>query len=232
MASYKNLSHRFFIMSNVMNSIIMEHDFIEIEYTAVIEDTNQVFDTTDEKTAKSANIHNKSHEYKPIIICIGENQILKGLDEFLKGKQLKEYEINLQPENAFGKKNPKLLQLVSQSSFKKQNIMPYPGLQINMDGIMGTIRTVTPGRVIVDFNHPLAGKAVKYKLNIKRKVTDEKEKLDSLLSFYIREFKTEIKQDEAVISIKASIPKELQDIMKKQITALMPSIKKIAIKKE
>ena len=84
----------------------------------------------------------------------------------------------------------------------------------------------------MDFNHPLAGKAVKYKLNIKRKVTDEKEKLDSLLSFYIREFKTEIKQDEAVISIKASIPKELQDIMKKQITALMPSIKKIAIKKE
>jgi FKBP-type peptidyl-prolyl cis-trans isomerase SlyD len=167
-----------------------------------------------------------------VIICIGENQVLKGLDEFLKGKQLKEYEINLQPENAFGKKNPKLLQLVSQSSFKKQNIMPYPGLQINMDGIMGTIRTVTPGRVIVDFNHPLAGKAVKYKVSVKRKVTDEKEKLDSLLSFYIREFKTEIKQDEAVISTKASIPKELQDIMKEQITNLMPSIKKIAIKKE
>src|SRR3989344_5974682 len=213
---------------------IKKHDFIEIEYTAIIEDTSQIFDTTDEETAKSANIYNKNAKYNPVVICVGENQILKGLDESLVGKQLKEaeYEIQLQPEDAFGKKNPKLLQLVSQSSFRKQNIIPYPGLQINLDGIMGTIRTVTPGRIIVDFNHPLAGKAVKYKLNIKRKVTDEKEKLDSLLSFYIREFKTEIKQDEAVISIKASIPKELQDIMKKQITALMPSIKKIAIKKE
>ncbi|MBI2508284.1 peptidylprolyl isomerase [Candidatus Woesearchaeota archaeon] len=215
-----------------MSEEIKEHDFIEIEYTAIIEGTNQTFDTTDEKTAKSANIYNKNQKYKPVTICIGENQILKGLDESLKGKQLKEYKITLQPENAFGKKNPKLLQLVSQSSFRKQNITPYPGLQINLDGIMGTVRTVTPGRVIVDFNHPLAGKAVIYKVKIIKKVTDEKEKLDSLLSFYLKEFKAEIKQDEAVISASMNIPKELQDIIKEKIVGLMPAIKKVTIEKE
>ena len=101
---------------------IKKHDFIEIEYTAIIEDTSQIFDTTDEETAKSANIYNKNAKYNPVVICVGENQILKGLDESLVGKQLKEaeYEIQLQPEDAFGKKNPKLLQLVSQSSFRKK----------------------------------------------------------------------------------------------------------------
>ncbi len=210
--------------------MIKEHDFIEIEYTAILEDTNQIFDTTDEKTAKSANIYNKNQEYKPVIICIGENQILKGLDESLKGKQLKEYEITLQPEDAFGKKNPKLLQLVSQSSFKKQNIIPYPGLQINLDGVLGTVRTVTPGRVIIDFNHPFAGKKIIYKVNIKRKVDDEKEKLDSILSFYVKDFKTEIEQDEAIIT--AALQKEIQEVLRKKITDLIPAIKKVTIKKE
>ena len=212
--------------------MIKKRDFIEIEYTAIIEDTNQVFDTTDEETAKSANIYNKDAKYKPIIICIGENQILKGLDESLmeKEKDFKEDKITLSPENAFGKKNPKLLHLISQSSFKKQNIHPYPGLQINLDGIMGTIRTVTPGRVIVDFNHPLAGKTITYKIRIIRKITNDKEKIDSLLSFYIKDFKTEINQDEAVIS--ANMPKQLQDDLKKKITDLIPSIKKVTIKKE
>lgn len=211
---------------------IEKKDFIEIEYTAVIGETSQIFDTTDEETAKSANIYSKSTKYKPVIICIGENQILKGLDDALIGKEIreKEYEIQLDPENAFGKKNPKLLHLVSQSSFKKQNINPYPGLQINLDGILGTIRTVTPGRVIVDFNHPLAGKKIIYRVKIKRKIVDGKEKLDSVLSFFIKDFKTEISNDEAVIS--ANIPKNSQESLKKKITDLIPSIKKVTIKKE
>lgn len=234
MISYKNL----LIAVKFMDSKIEEHDFIEIEYTAiaVIEETSQVFDTTNEDTAKSANIYSKSTKYKPVIICIGENQILKGLDDALIGEEIreKEYEIELDPENAFGKKNPKLLHLVSQSSFKKQNINPYPGLQINLDGILGTIRTVTPGRVIVDFNHPLAGKKIIYKVKIKRKIIDDKEKLDSILSFYIKDFKTEINnsnnQGEAVIT--AKIPNELQESLKKKITDLIPPIKKVTIKKE
>lgn len=211
---------------------IEKNDFVEIEYTAIIEDTSKVFDTTDEETAKSENIYSKNSKYQPVIICIGENQILKGLDDSLLGKEIREkiYEIKLDPENAFGKKNPKLLQLVSQSSFKKQNIIPYPGLQINLDGILGTVRTVTPGRVIVDFNHPLAGKKITYKVKIKRKITDSKEKLDSVLSFYIKDFKTKINQDEAVIS--ASIPKNAQESLKSKITDLIPSIKKITIEKE
>ncbi len=209
---------------------IEKNDFIEIEYTAIIEDTSQVFDTTDEKIAKEENIFNKNAKYSPVVICIGENQILKGLDDNLIGKEIKIYEIKLDPENAFGKKNPKLLQLVSQSAFKKQNIIPYPGLQINLDGILGIVRTVTPGRVIVDFNHPLAGKKILYKVKVKRKITDNKEKIDSILSFFIKDFKTEISNDEAVIT--ANIQKNAQESLKSKINDLIPSIKKVTIKKE
>jgi len=212
--------------------MIKNNDFIEIEYTGILQEENKVFDTTDESLAKKEKIHNSRTKYGPVVICVGENQIIQGLDEELVGKEInKEYAFTLQPEKAFGKKNPKLMQLISQNSFRSQKLTPYPGMQVNIDGLMGIVRTVTPGRVIVDFNHPLSGKVVVYKVKILKKITDTKEQLDSYLSFIIREFKTEIKESEAIITSK-SLPPEIAESIEKKITSVIPSIKKLTIKKE
>jgi len=210
--------------------MIKKGTFIEINYTGLIKESNKVFDTSQEEIAKKENIFNKNLTYKSIIICVGEHQILPGLDEELENKELGNYEFEIPPEKAFGKKNPKLMQLVSTANFKKQNIIPYLGLQVNIDGILGIIRTVTPGRAIIDFNHPLSGKNLIYKIEIKRIVTDVKEQLDSLISFYSRKFTTEIKQDEAII--KADLPENLKENIEKTILRLIYSIKKITILKE
>jgi len=210
--------------------MIKKGTFIEINYTGLIKESNKVFDTSQEEIAKKENIFNKNLTYKSIIICVGEHQILPGLDEELENKELGNYEFEIPPEKAFGKKNPKLMQLVSTANFKKQNIIPYLGLQVNIDGILGIIRTVTPGRAIIDFNHPLSGKNLIYKIEIKRIVTDVKEQLDSLVSFYSRKFTTEIRQDEAII--KADLPENLKENIEKTILRLIYSIKKITILKE
>ena len=210
--------------------MIKKGTFIEINYTGLIKESNKVFDTSQEEIAKKENIFNKNLTYKSIIICVGEHQILPGLDEELENKELGNYEFEIPPEKAFGKKNPKLMQLVSTANFKKQNIIPYLGLQVNIDGILGIIRTVTPGRAIIDFNHPLSGKNLIYKIEIKRIVTDVKEQLDSLVSFYSRKFTTEIRQDEAII--KADLPENLKENIEKTILSLIYSIKKITILKE
>ena len=210
--------------------MIKKGTFIEINYTGLIKESNKVFDTSQEEIAKKENIFNKNLTYKSIIICVGEHQILPGLDEELENKELGNYEFEIPPEKAFGKKNPKLMQLISTANFKKQNIIPYPGLQVNIDGILGIIRTVTPGRAIIDFNHPLSGKNLIYKIEIKRIVTDVKEQLDSLVSFYSRKFTTEIRQDEAII--KADLPENLKENIEKTILRLIYSIKKITILKE
>src|SRR3989338_8263326 len=98
-------------------------DFVEIEYTWKIKEGNIIFDTTDEKIAKENNLHN--HDFSPAIICIGEEQILKGIDKNLEGKGIgKEYEFDIKPEEAFGKKNAKLIQLIPTAKFKQQRIEP------------------------------------------------------------------------------------------------------------
>jgi len=208
---------------------IKKKDFIEIEYTGKLKDENVVFDTTDEKVAKENGLESHSG-YGSVIICVGEEQLLKGLDKNLEGKETgKEYDIELKPEDAFGNKNAKLIQLIPTSKFKQQNIQPMPGMQLNIDGIAGIIKTVSGGRTLVDFNHPLAGKEVSYKIKINKKITDDKEKLEGYLklSLSTKEIEIEVNDGNAKIKLKKEIPKEAQENLSKKITELIPNIKNV-----
>lgn len=210
-------------------------DFVELVYTGRIKDLNLVFDTTNEKEAKESNIHDARASYGPVIICIGQGHVIKGLDEELEGKELeKKYHIELSPEQGFGKKNAKLIQLVATSKFIKQKINPMPGLQVNIDGLMGMIRTVSGGRTLVDFNHPLAGKELAYDFKINKIVKDDEEKLKALLKLQLnlKDIKVEIKEGNATIdlNIKQELPKPVEEKLTKHIKEIIPSIKNIKFK--
>ena len=210
-------------------------DFVELGYTGRIKDLNLVFDTTSEKEAKENNIYDARASYGQIIICIGQKHVIHGLDEQLEGKELgKKYHIELGPEQGFGKKDAKLIQLVATSKFIKQKINPMPGLQVNIDGMMGMIRTVSGGRTLVDFNHPLAGKELVYDFKINKIVKDDKEKLKALLKLQLnlKDIKADIKEGNVTVSlnIKQDLPKPIEERLTKNIKELIPSIKKIKFK--
>ncbi|MEK6876575.1 MAG: peptidylprolyl isomerase, partial [Nanoarchaeota archaeon] len=202
---------------------VKKRDFVEIEYTGRIKEDNIIFDTTDEKVAKENNLH--GHDFSPAIICIGEEQVLKGIDKNLEGKDVgKEYEFDIKPEDAFGKKNAKLIQLIPTAKFKQQNIQPMPGMQLNIDGMVGTVKTVSGGRTLVDFNHPLAGKELSYKVMINKKITGNKEKLSGYLKLALgtKDFETTVENGNAKITLKNGMPKEVQEELSEKITELMP----------
>ena len=97
-------------------------------------------------------------------------------------KMMEKYTIELDAEHAFGKKNAQLIQMIPAKRFKEQKIQPVPGLRLNIDNRIGIIRSVNGGRIIVDFNHPLAGRDVTYDIEIKRIVTDKKECISSIFN--------------------------------------------------
>lgn len=209
--------------------MLKENDFIEIDYVARIKD-NGIFDLTIEDIAKKNNIFNKDFKYKPVIICLGKGDILKGLDKKLIGKNIGKYNIELTPEEGFGKKDGKLIKLVPTKEFTKQNIRPIPGIQLNLDGFIGKIISVTGGRTLVDFNNPLAGKNLEYEIDIKRTITDKKEQLKGFLDILFKESKVEIKDDEAIIEIKelennSEMKKELENEIIQRI-----KVKKVTLK--
>ena len=165
-----------------MAELTKKNDFIEIEFTG--KSNNQIFDTTNPKEAELLGVKNPK-EVKPMIISIGNQMILKGLDEELAGKEIeKKYSVHLSPEKAFGKRNPQMIRTYSLSSFIKNNIHPHLGMSLQLDNHVVKVLSVTGGRVTVDFNNPLAGKDVDYDFVIKRKVKDDKEKINALQDFF------------------------------------------------
>ena len=77
--------------------------------------------------------------------------------------------------------------------FIEHKINPIPGAVLTFDNKLGKVLTVSGGRIMVDFNNPLAGKEVVYKVKILRKVDNIDEKIKSLIEFlFRRDFKFKI----------------------------------------
>lgn len=170
--------------------ILQKNDFVEIEFIARIKNSGEVFDTNIPEEFKKINSQANESLSKPFIFSLGQGMFFKGIDDFLVGKSIdkfpKEFIIELQPENAFGKRNSKLVQLMPMKIFHEQGIRPIQGFQFNFDGRIGKVIAVSGGRVIVDFNIPIAGKEVIYEIKIFRKVEDLNEKINSFLEFLFK----------------------------------------------
>ena len=210
---------------------IKNHDFVEIEYTGRTREDNAIFDTTEEKVAKENGVYDKGTEYRPLVVCIGEYHMLKALEEQLIGKEAgKEYTFEIKAEDAFGRKDAKLIQLIPLSKFKQQNIQPFPGLHLNIDGVFGIVKTVSGGRCLVDFNHPLAGKDLLYNVKINKIVEGAKEKINSLLKTHlqVKDAEIDLKEDAVEIKIKEKISDEADAEFKKAISKTVPNIKNVS----
>jgi len=162
-------------------------DFIKLEYTGKVIETGDIFDTTDEELAEEKGVHSDKKTYGPISVIVGGGHLLKGMEDAIVGMgEGEEKTIQLSPEEAFGERDPKLVQLVPMSEFKKQDINPQVGMAITSEGNTGIIRSVSGGRVRLDFNHELAGKNLEYQMKVDSVIEDDVEKDKSLIDLHYR----------------------------------------------
>ena len=200
------------------------HDFIEVDYTGKLPD-GLVFDTTIAHVAQEQHIHSDKTKYGPAIVCVGEQQILPGLDAQFVDKEVgKEYIVALTPENAFGKRDVKKVKIIPMNTFREHKTEPHPGLQINVDGEIGIVSNVSGGRVIVNFNHPLAGKEVVYTFKIRRKIDDAAEQITSFLSMSFKipekQMKVQVQNGKATVELPVNLPPPLTDALMKKLAEL------------
>jgi FKBP-type peptidyl-prolyl cis-trans isomerase 2 len=187
-----------------MASVIQKNDFIELDFSG--KSNGKVFDTTKKEEAKDLEL--KESEVKPIIISAGNEMVLKSFDSEIIGKEIgKKYVVHLTPDKAFGKRDPTLIKTIPIRIFHEKNIAPVPGMAFQMDNYLVRILSVSGGRVTSDFNNPLAGKEVDYEFTIKRKVDDDKEKVNALQDYFFRKrFEFEIKDKKVIFHDKKIKP--------------------------
>lgn len=206
---------------------VQKGDFVEIKYVGRLDD-GSIFDVNDKETAKKEQI--KGHIHEKTIVCIGEKDIVLGLDDFLCEKELgKKLEITIEPEKGFGKKNPKLLQIIPANKFKEQKINPIVGLQVEIDQYRGIIKSISGGRILVDFNHPLAGRTLHYEITITKKIEDLKEKISGFLELNFHLHNVQLEENEGTVTLTAPFPPEMQPMLETELKKRIPELKALVI---
>jgi len=162
---------------------LQKGDFILINYTAKVKETNEVFDTTIEETAKKEHLHKEGEIYEPKLVVIGEGWVLKTLDENLTTMKLnKATSVEIPPEKAFGPRDPEKIKRVPLKQLLAKDVHnPTIGMRIEYGGKNATIRSIGAGRVLLDFNPPLAGKTLVYEVTVNKKLKANEEKIVALI---------------------------------------------------
>ncbi|MCL2509657.1 MAG: peptidylprolyl isomerase [Methanomassiliicoccaceae archaeon] len=155
---------------------------IRLDYKAYMAESGRLYDTTNEAVAKEADIYNEKYTYAPMAYIVGSGKLFPALDEAISKAEVgAETEVLIPAEEAAGPRDPKLVEIYPIREFNRQEINPYPGLQVTLGNRTGHIMSVGAGRVKVDFNNPLAGFDLLYKFTVTEVIQDQTEKAKAIL---------------------------------------------------
>ncbi|HMF31719.1 MAG TPA: peptidylprolyl isomerase [Candidatus Lokiarchaeia archaeon] len=131
---------------------------VKVTYTGTLDD-GTVFDTTD------------AHGGEPLCFIVGSGQIIKGFDDAVLGMEAgDEKEIRLEPEDAYGQPDPRLVLAIPLDRFPP-DLTPEVGMMLHLsspdgDQIQAMISEVGEDQITLDLNPPLAGKVLNFKIKV------------------------------------------------------------------
>ena len=171
----------------LMGKKVQKGDFVLVKITGKSQ-RGTIFRVSSEEDAKKAGIYDdqkaKQGYYTPEFVIVGKPGFLnEGLTEFLETMNYFEKKsVRIPPTKAFGKRDPKKIERIGISKFRKLNEGKNPeyGQEFVKKGTgqRGVVTNITQGRVIVDYNHPLAGQSIDYNLEVVDKIEDFNEKVE------------------------------------------------------
>jgi len=110
-------------------------------------------------------------ESQPATFEVGDGSLLNGFEEAMFGMGIGDKQVfKILPENGFGQHNPNNIQRFSLADFPEDTELQ-PGLILSFadagkSELPGVVVSIEDDRVMVDFNHPLAGRAIIFAVEI------------------------------------------------------------------
>jgi len=165
---------------------IQEGDFVLVDVRVEDAETGKVYMTTIEEEAQEAGIYSPDDLYEPMLVVVGEGRIFKRAEESLIGHRAEEeVEVELEPRDAFGEYDPDKERIFPISRLRKAGIKDVVvGDVVRYGDERGVVRSITGGRVRIDFNHPLAGRRIRVWLKPRAILTNASERLRALVARY------------------------------------------------
>ena len=109
---------------------------------------------------------------EPLVYLHGHEQIVPGLEKALEGKKVGEsLKVTVTPEDGYGEYDPDGVEEVPREDFP-------PDMELEAGGVVSAtdeegdevdflVKEVRPKTVVVDFNHPLAGKTLHFEVTVR-----------------------------------------------------------------
>lgn len=135
--------------------VVREGSIVAMEYTLTDENGN-ILDSSDGKG--------------PMIYAHGQGQIVPGLEKALAGMKTGEQKtVTVKPEDGYGQPDPQAFQEIPRDKFPAESLKVGAVLTArSQDGmpIRMRVHDIKDKVVLVDFNHPLAGKTLTFKVKV------------------------------------------------------------------
>ncbi|MEK6891609.1 MAG: peptidylprolyl isomerase [Nanoarchaeota archaeon] len=131
-------------------------DKVKVHYTGTLDD-GTVFDSSEGK--------------EPLEFTIGEGGIIKGFEDGVRDMKLDEEKtIKIRPEDAYGKQQKELMLEFPRDKFPAEMNIEAGGRLIlkgpDNQNLQAVVSEVKKDVVVIDLNHPLAGKELTFKIKV------------------------------------------------------------------
>lgn len=135
---------------------IEEGDKVKVHYTGTLDDGTK-FDSSEGR--------------EPLEFVVGEKKVIPGFEQALIGMEKdEEKEVKLLSGDAYGDKNPALIQEVPKQGLP-EGMEVKEGTQLMLKSPTGqtlpaTVKEIKDETFVIDLNHPLAGKNLNFSLKV------------------------------------------------------------------
>ena len=158
---------------------------IHVDYDLYSGETGDLIETTREDIAKEHEMHQEGRNYSPMVCVVGTGNLIAGFEAALKDAKVgKEVEVEIAPADAYGEKDPAQVETISIDKLRRSVQDPnslYLGAPVTIGGRQGYLSYLAAGRARIDYNHPMAGKTLKYVFTVIKEVKNKEDKVMGLL---------------------------------------------------
>ena len=118
----------------------------------------------------NGDVVDSTFDKKPATFKVGDGNLLPGFEQAIYGlKAGDKRSLSISPEQGFGQGNPQNIQSMPRSQFQDMELSE--GLLVIFNDaanaeLPGVVKAFDDSQVTIDFNHPLAGKALSFDVEI------------------------------------------------------------------
>ncbi len=139
---------------------------VSVNYVGKYPD-GKAFDTNIESVAKEVWLYDAKRPYSPLQFIVGSGQVVPWFENAIAGMAIGDTKkVTIEPKDAYGEYDDKKITTLPKSLFQDAGVVPEVWQTYQMWSELIKVNSLTDSGVVVDRNHPMAGKTLIFDITL------------------------------------------------------------------